>query len=121
MKKHKARRKQRQAQQTSQSGYFNPRNHYKCMSESCRRARKCLGRAMICGCTINFVAEGTISDAENLRQLRKAMDKVLAYWERQEARGLVPPDPIMDDPNIPQEEKDRIMRAEIAERLGWNS
>ncbi len=122
MKKHKARRKQRQIRQSAQTGRFNPRNHRQCMSESCRRARKCLGRAMICGCTIHYEAVGSETDAEKLRGLREAIEQVLAERERLEALGLRPPEPphpILDDPNVPEEEKVKVIHAEVGRILGW--
>ena len=119
MKKHKARRRQRQARQTAQPVRFNPRNHHQCMSESCRRARKCLGRAMICGCTIHFEAVGTESDAEKLRSIRKCLERVLAEHDRLEALGLgEPPHPVFDNPNATEEEKMQVIRAEMEARLG---
>ncbi len=115
MKKHKARRLMRQTEETPQAGKFNPRNHHQCMSESCRRAKKCLGRAMICGCTVHYFAVSNRTDAEKLRRLRKALGRAVARAERREARGLTPRTP--EDPNVTPEEQEKAIREEIARWL----
>ncbi|MEM7496177.1 MAG: hypothetical protein AAF471_08770 [Myxococcota bacterium] len=120
MKKHKARRKQRQAGEATRTGTFNPRNHNQCTSSSCRRARKCLGRAMICGCTVEYASVADESSVEKLRQLRWAIDTVMAINERREAAGIphpTPQNPIFSDPNATEEEIDQAIVADLKARM----
>lgn len=91
------------------------------MAESCRRADKCLGRAMICGCTIEYAAVATPDSVEKLRQLRKCFETMIARHERAEARrpaGYVEEYDIFADPNVSAEEKDAELDRLIRKTLG---
>ncbi len=121
MKKHKARRRKRQEEENAQTKRFNPQNAHQCMAEACRRANKCLGRAMICGCTIEYAAVATPESVEKWRQLRKCLTKLIARKERAKARrppGYVEEYNIFDDPNVPTEEKEAELRRIIREKYG---
>ncbi len=121
MKKHKTRRKRREGKEIPQTTNFNPRNAHHCTAEACRRANKCLGRAMICGCTINFVPDTPPDSAEKLRQLRKCLAKLIAREERAKARrpaGYVEKYNMFDDPNVPGEEKAAELRRILRKKYG---